>query len=176
VAGIGKIVCVGLNYADHAEETGAELPEEPVLFLKTPDTVIGPDDEVLVPRGSERTDYEVELAVVIGRTARYLASPNDADPVIAGYAIAHDVSEREFQLDRGGQWDKGKNWESTVRGAPAPDGWWQSALGLSGWPRSRARSSTLGASARGSARWARGVRCRGSRCSRRGGRGWRRPT
>jgi 2-keto-4-pentenoate hydratase/2-oxohepta-3-ene-1,7-dioic acid hydratase in catechol pathway len=108
VAGIGKVVCVGLNYADHAAETGAELPSEPVLFLKTTDTVIGPCDEVLIPRRSERTDYEVELAVVIGRTARYLATPADAAHAIAGYTISNDVSERTFQLDRGGQWDKGK--------------------------------------------------------------------
>jgi 2-keto-4-pentenoate hydratase/2-oxohepta-3-ene-1,7-dioic acid hydratase in catechol pathway len=112
VAGIGKIVCVGLNYADHAAETGAETPSEPVLFLKATDTVIGPNDEVLVPRSSERTDYEVELAVVIGKTARYLATPDDAAAVIAGYAISNDVSEREFQLDRGGQWDKGKSCET----------------------------------------------------------------
>jgi 2-keto-4-pentenoate hydratase/2-oxohepta-3-ene-1,7-dioic acid hydratase in catechol pathway len=108
VTGIGKVVCVGLNYADHAAETGAELPREPVLFLKATDTVIGPCDEVLVPRASERTDYEVELAVVIGQTARYLATPDEATAVIAGYTISNDVSEREFQLDRGGQWDKGK--------------------------------------------------------------------
>jgi len=108
VAGIGKVVCVGLNYADHAAETGTELPSEPVLFLKATDTVVGPYDEVLVPRTSERTDYEVELAVVIGRTARYLATPDEAAGVIAGYAISNDVSERAFQLDRGGQWDKGK--------------------------------------------------------------------
>ena len=108
VARIGRVVCVGLNYADHAAETGAVLPSEPVLFLKATDTVIGPDDEVLVPRTSERTDYEVELAVVIGQTARYLATPDDAAAVIAGYAISNDVSERAFQLDRGGQWDKGK--------------------------------------------------------------------
>lgn len=112
VAGIGKVVCVGLNYADHAAETGAEPPSEPVLFLKATDTVIGPNDEVLVPRTSERTDYEVELAVVIGQTARYLASPDDAAAVIAGYAISNDVSERTFQLDRGGQWDKGKSCET----------------------------------------------------------------
>jgi len=109
---IGKIVCVGLNYADHARETGAALPTEPVLFLKTPDTVIGPNDTVLIPRGSSRTDYEVELAVVIGATVRYLDSPDDAPAVIAGYAISNDVSEREFQIDRGGQWDKGKNCET----------------------------------------------------------------
>jgi 2-keto-4-pentenoate hydratase/2-oxohepta-3-ene-1,7-dioic acid hydratase in catechol pathway len=112
VTGIGKVVCVGLNYRDHALETGAELPTEPVLFLKTTDTVIGPDDDVLVPRGSGRTDYEVELAVVIGRTARYLSSPADAPGVIAGYAISNDVSEREFQLERCGQWDKGKSCET----------------------------------------------------------------
>jgi 2-keto-4-pentenoate hydratase/2-oxohepta-3-ene-1,7-dioic acid hydratase in catechol pathway len=112
VTGSGKVVCVGLNYRDHAIETGAELPTEPVLFLKASDTVIGPDDDVLVPRGSERTDYEVELAVVIGRTARYLSSPADAPGVIAGYAISNDVSEREFQLERCGQWDKGKSCET----------------------------------------------------------------
>jgi len=112
LTGIGKIVCVGLNYADHAAETNATLPPEPILFLKTPDTVIGPNDEVLIPRRSSRTDYEVELAVVIGATARYLESPDDAPAVIAGYAISNDVSEREFQIDRGGQWDKGKNCET----------------------------------------------------------------
>lgn len=112
VAGIGKVVCVGLNYVEHAAETGVPLPDEPVLFLKTTDTVIGPDDEVLIPRRSERTDYEVELAVVIGQTARYLESPAESQAVVAGYAISNDVSEREFQLERGGQWDKGKNCET----------------------------------------------------------------
>ena len=106
---IGKIVCIGLNYRDHAAETGLPVPPEPVLFMKAPDTVVGPDDEVLVPRGSTRTDWEVELAVVIGTEAAYLSSPQDAAAHIAGYAISHDVSEREFQLERGGQWDKGKN-------------------------------------------------------------------
>jgi 2-keto-4-pentenoate hydratase/2-oxohepta-3-ene-1,7-dioic acid hydratase in catechol pathway len=109
LAGIGKVVCIGLNYRDHAAETGAQVPSEPVVFLKAADTVVGPNDEVLVPRGSTKTDWEVELAVVIGRTAAYLDSPADAADHIAGYAISHDVSEREFQLDRGGQWDKGKN-------------------------------------------------------------------
>jgi len=112
LAGIGKIICVGLNYADHAAETGATLPTEPVLFLKTPDTVIGANDDVLIPRRSTRTDYEVELAIVMGATARYLDSPADAAAVIGGYAISNDVSEREFQIDRGGQWDKGKNCET----------------------------------------------------------------
>ena len=110
--GIGKIVCIGLNYRDHAAETGARIPDEPVLFLKTPDTVVGARDEVLVPRGSRKCDYEVELAVVIGRQARYLDSPDDAGGCIAGYAISNDVSEREFQAERGGQWDKGKNCET----------------------------------------------------------------
>ena len=108
----GKIVCIGLNYADHAAETGATPPPEPILFLKAPDTVVGPADDVLIPRLSTKTDYEVELAVVIGTTARYLASPDEADGYIAGYAISNDVSEREFQLERGGQWDKGKNCET----------------------------------------------------------------
>lgn len=112
LAGIGKIVCIGLNYRDHAAETGAAIPAEPIVFLKTPDTVVGPDDEVLVPRRSVKTDYEVELAVVIGATARYLDSPEAAAAAIAGYAISNDVSEREFQIERGGQWDKGKNCET----------------------------------------------------------------
>jgi 2-keto-4-pentenoate hydratase/2-oxohepta-3-ene-1,7-dioic acid hydratase in catechol pathway len=108
----GKIVCIGLNYRDHAAETGAAIPGEPILFLKAPDTVVGPDDEVLVPRGSTKTDYEIELGVVIGAPARYLGSPADAAACIAGYLISHDVSERAFQLERGGQWDKGKNCET----------------------------------------------------------------
>ncbi|MDQ1733543.1 MAG: hypothetical protein QOK10_3702 [Pseudonocardiales bacterium] len=112
LTGIGKVVCIGLNYRDHAAETGAQIPGEPIVFLKTPDTVIGPDDEVLVPRKSVKTDWEVELAVVIGHQARYLDAPADAAGVIAGYAISNDVSEREFQLERGGQWDKGKNCET----------------------------------------------------------------
>ena len=112
VAGVGKLVCIGLNYRDHAEETGAPIPTEPVVFLKTPDTIVGPNDEVLVPRRSVKTDWEVELAVVIGREARYLESTEEALTRIAGYALSHDVSEREFQLERGGQWDKGKNCET----------------------------------------------------------------
>jgi 2-keto-4-pentenoate hydratase/2-oxohepta-3-ene-1,7-dioic acid hydratase in catechol pathway len=112
VTGTGKIVCIGLNYVDHARETGADLPSEPIVFLKTPDTVIGLDDTVLIPRKSTKTDWEVELAVVIGAEARYLNSPDDAGAHIAGYAISNDVSEREFQLERGGQWDKGKNCET----------------------------------------------------------------
>ncbi|CAM5277754.1 MULTISPECIES: fumarylacetoacetate hydrolase family protein [Streptomyces] len=112
VARPGKVVCVGLNYADHAEETATPPPAEPVIFMKASNTVVGPDDTVLIPRTSTRTDYEIELAVVIGRTARYLDSPAAADDVVAGYAIADDVSERAFQHERGGQWDKGKSCET----------------------------------------------------------------
>ncbi|WP_330477773.1 fumarylacetoacetate hydrolase family protein [Streptomyces platensis] len=112
VARIGKIVCIGLNYHDHARETGAAPPAEPILFMKAPDTVVGPDDTVLVPRDSVKTDWEVELAVVIGRTARYLETDAQALAAVAGYAVAHDVSERAFQIERGGQWDKGKNCET----------------------------------------------------------------
>ncbi|WP_428954457.1 fumarylacetoacetate hydrolase family protein [Streptomyces sp. cg35] len=112
VARIGKVVCIGLNYHDHAAETGAEPPAEPVVFFKAADTVVGPDDTVLVPRGSTKTDWEVELAVVIGRTARYVESQEAALACVAGYAVAHDVSEREFQIERGGTWDKGKNCET----------------------------------------------------------------
>ncbi|MFD3993138.1 fumarylacetoacetate hydrolase family protein [Streptomyces sp. NPDC058548] len=112
VARPGKVVCIGLNYRDHAEETGVGLPAEPVVFMKDPWTVSGPYDEVLIPRDSVKTDYEVELAVVIGRTARYLESDEDALACVAGYAVSHDVSERAFQLERGGQWDKGKSCET----------------------------------------------------------------
>lgn len=112
LARIGKIVCIGLNYHDHARETGAEPPAEPVVFMKAPDTVVGPNDTVLVPRRSLKTDWEVELAVVMGRTARYLGSTEEALAHVAGYAVAHDVSEREFQIERGGTWDKGKNCET----------------------------------------------------------------
>ena len=112
LASIGKIICIGLNYVDHARETGAELPKEPVMFLKTADTVVGANDEVLIPRRSVKTDWEIELAVVIGAEARYLDSPDDALSCVAGYAISNDVSEREFQIERGGQWDKGKNCET----------------------------------------------------------------
>ncbi|MEU6120947.1 fumarylacetoacetate hydrolase family protein [Streptomyces sp. NPDC047123] len=112
VARVGKVVCIGLNYHDHARETGAEPPAEPVVFFKAADTVVGPDDTVLVPRRSQKTDWEVELAVVIGRTARYLESHEEALAHVAGYAVAHDVSEREWQIERGGTWDKGKNCET----------------------------------------------------------------
>ncbi|PJJ65382.1 fumarylacetoacetate hydrolase family protein [Compostimonas suwonensis] len=112
IARPGKVVCIGLNYRDHAEETNAQIPAEPVVFMKDPSTVVGPFDTVLVPRNSVKTDWEVELGVVIGKTARYLSSPEEADEYIAGYVLSHDVSEREFQLERGGQWDKGKSCET----------------------------------------------------------------
>ena len=112
VARPGKVVCIGLNYHDHARETGAVPPAEPVVFMKASNTVVGPDDTVPIPRGSTQTDYEVELAVIIGKTARYLDSRDAAREVIAGYAITDDISEREFQLERGGTWDKGKSCEN----------------------------------------------------------------
>ncbi|MFF3978808.1 fumarylacetoacetate hydrolase family protein [Streptomyces sp. NPDC055808] len=112
VGRIGKVVCIGLNYHDHAEETGAAIPAEPVVFFKAADTVVGPNDTVLVPRRSVKTDWEVELAIVIGRTARYVSDDEDPLAYVAGYAVSHDVSEREFQIERGGTWDKGKNCET----------------------------------------------------------------
>lgn len=112
IARPGKIVCIGLNYSDHAAESGMDIPGEPVIFMKAPYTVVGPNDDVLIPRGSQKTDWEIELGVVIGKTGRYLDSPAAALDVIAGYTISHDVSEREFQLERGGQWDKGKSCET----------------------------------------------------------------
>jgi 2-keto-4-pentenoate hydratase/2-oxohepta-3-ene-1,7-dioic acid hydratase in catechol pathway len=109
----GKVVCIGLNYREHAAESGAPIPAEPVVFMKAPDCVVGPYDEVLIPRNSVKTDWEVELAVVIGKTARYLDSPAGALDHVAGYTISNDVSEREFQLERpGAQWDKGKSCET----------------------------------------------------------------
>jgi 2-keto-4-pentenoate hydratase/2-oxohepta-3-ene-1,7-dioic acid hydratase in catechol pathway len=109
VARPAAVVCIGQNYAAHAAESGAEPPKHPVVFFKHPNTVVGPDDVVLLPPGAEKVDWEVELAVVIGRRARYLTSPETAGDVIAGYTISNDVSERAYQLDvSGGQWSKGK--------------------------------------------------------------------
>jgi 2-keto-4-pentenoate hydratase/2-oxohepta-3-ene-1,7-dioic acid hydratase in catechol pathway len=112
IARPGKVVCIGLNYSDHAAETGAAIPERPVVFMKDPATVSGPYDEVRIPRGSVKTDWEVELGVVIGARARYLRSPEDALRVVAGYAVSHDVSERTFQLELSSQWDLGKSCET----------------------------------------------------------------
>ena len=106
----GKVLCIGLNYRDHAEESGMAEPDMPILFFKGANSVVGPNDDIQIPRGSNMTDWEVELAVIIGKETRYLSSPEDAKSVVAGYATANDVSEREFQLQRSGaQWGKGKS-------------------------------------------------------------------
>lgn len=107
-----QIICIGLNYADHAAETGAEIPPEPIIFTKSPNTLIGPMDDVRIPRNSVKTDWEIELSVVIGSRCRYLASEEEALDHIAGYMISNDVSEREFQIERQGQWSKGKSSET----------------------------------------------------------------
>ena len=107
-----QLLCIGLNYSDHAAETGAAVPTEPILFNKSPNTLIGPNDDVRIPRGATTTDWEVELGIVIGRRTSYLDSVDDARDVIAGYVLVNDVSEREFQMERGGQWVKGKSAET----------------------------------------------------------------
>jgi 2,4-diketo-3-deoxy-L-fuconate hydrolase len=109
VARPGKAICIGLNYSDHAAETGAPIPKEPIVFMKAANTVVGPYDNILIPRKSKKTDWEVELAIIIRKEARYLDSIDDAKHFIAGYTIVNDVSEREFQIERGGQWMKGKS-------------------------------------------------------------------
>jgi 2-keto-4-pentenoate hydratase/2-oxohepta-3-ene-1,7-dioic acid hydratase in catechol pathway len=109
VARPGKVICIGLNYSDHARESGMSIPKEPILFMKAANTVVGPFDDLLIPRGSTKTDWEVELGVILGKEARYLPGVQDAAQCIAGYCVSHDVSEREFQLERGGQWTKGKS-------------------------------------------------------------------
>ncbi|MBJ6132350.1 fumarylacetoacetate hydrolase family protein [Ochrobactrum sp. Q0168] len=108
VAGTGKFICIGLNYADHAAESGMAVPPEPVIFMKATSAIVGPNDDVLIPRGSEKTDWEVELGIVIGKTAKYV-SEEDALDYVAGYCTLHDVSERAFQIERAGQWTKGKS-------------------------------------------------------------------
>jgi len=109
IARPSAVICIGQNYAAHARESGAEPPTVPIMFLKTPNTVVGPDDAVTIPRGSEKTDWEVELGIVIGARASYLDSPDEAEAHIAGYVTANDVSERAFQMEvSGGQWSKGK--------------------------------------------------------------------
>ena len=107
VAGVGKFIAIGLNYADHAAEAGMPLPKEPVIFTKAISCIQGPDDDVMLPKGSKKSDWEVELGVVIGRTARHVAQ-KDALAHVAGYCVVNDVSEREYQIERGGTWDKGK--------------------------------------------------------------------
>jgi 2-keto-4-pentenoate hydratase/2-oxohepta-3-ene-1,7-dioic acid hydratase in catechol pathway len=107
-----QILAIGLNYRDHAAETGQAVPDEPILFTKAPNTLIGPNDPVRRPRGSQKLDYEVELGIVIGQRASYLDSPAEARAVIAGWVLVNDVSERAFQMERGGQWSKGKSAET----------------------------------------------------------------
>ncbi len=111
VGGIGKVVCIGLNYADHAEESGLPIPQEPIVFLKPTSAICGPNDPLILPRGSEKTDWEVELGVVIGTPARYVPEDSAMDHV-AGYCVVNDVSERAYQMERGGTWDKGKGADS----------------------------------------------------------------
>ena len=108
VGSVGKFICIGLNYADHAAESGLKVPPEPVIFMKATSAICGPNDPVEIPRGSEKTDWEVELGVVIGAAGRYIAEP-DAMSHVAGYCVINDVSERAFQTERSGQWTKGKS-------------------------------------------------------------------
>jgi 2-keto-4-pentenoate hydratase/2-oxohepta-3-ene-1,7-dioic acid hydratase in catechol pathway len=108
VAGVGKFLCVGLNYSDHAAESGMKVPAEPIIFMKATSSIVGPNDELEIPRGSEKTDWEVELGVVIGKTAKYVDEASALDHV-AGFCVVHDVSERAFQLEGTGQWVKGKS-------------------------------------------------------------------
>src|ERR1700712_687050 len=108
VGGTGKFICIGLNYSDHAAETGATVPPEPIIFMKASSAIIGPNDNVTIPRGSEKTDWEDELAVVIGKTAKYVTEAEALD-YVAGYCVTNDVSERAFQTERSGQWTKGKS-------------------------------------------------------------------
>ncbi|MBE2276443.1 MAG: fumarylacetoacetate hydrolase family protein [Rhodobacteraceae bacterium] len=108
IAGTGKFICIGLNYADHAAESGMAVPPEPVIFMKATSAICGPNDPIVIPRSSEKTDWEVELAVIIGKTAKYVAQEAAMDHV-AGYAVTNDVSERAFQTERAGQWTKGKS-------------------------------------------------------------------
>ena len=108
VAGVGKFICIGLNYSDHAAETGATVPPEPIIFMKATSAIVGPDDDVLIPRGSQKTDWEVELGVVIGKRAKYVSEAQALD-YVAGYCLTNDVSERAFQTERQGQWTKGKS-------------------------------------------------------------------
>ena len=108
VGNVGKFMCIGLNYADHAAETGAPIPEEPILFMKATSSIIGPNDDVIIPKNAKKPDWEVELGVIIGKEARYVDEANALDHV-AGYCVVNDLSERYFQIERGGQWTKGKS-------------------------------------------------------------------
>jgi 2-keto-4-pentenoate hydratase/2-oxohepta-3-ene-1,7-dioic acid hydratase in catechol pathway len=117
VAGTGKFICIGLNYSDHAAETGAKVPPEPIIFMKATSAICGPNDPILIPRGSEKTDWEVELGVVIGKPAKYV-SEADAMDHVAGYCVINDVSERAFQTERQGQWTKGKSCDNFGQTGP----------------------------------------------------------
>ena len=147
----GKIVCVGLNYQDHAAETAMDVPSEPILFMKAPTTIVGPNDAIVIPPGSTQTDYEVELGVVIGSRALYLPDQSSAADVIAGYTICNDVSERDCQLNRGGQWDKGKSfpsfnplgpWIVTTDEVPDPQAL-ELSLHVNGVPRQSANTADM---------------------------------
>jgi len=129
-----QIICIGLNYSDHAAESGMPVPDEPILFTKSPNTMVGPNDDVIMPRGATKLDWEVELGIVIGRRTSYLESREQAAEAIAGYVLVNDVSERAFQLERGGQWLKGKSAETFNPTGPwlaTPDELDVMALGMS---------------------------------------------
>jgi len=117
VGGTGKFICIGLNYSDHAAETGAAVPPEPIIFMKATSAICGPDDPIIIPRGSEKTDWEVELGVVIGTAGKYIAEA-DALAHVAGYCVINDVSERAFQAERAGQWTKGKSCDNFGQTGP----------------------------------------------------------
>ena len=117
VAGTGKFICIGLNYADHAAESGLQVPPEPVIFMKATSAICGPTDPILIPRGSVKTDWEVELGVVIGKAAKYVTE-SDALSHVAGYCVINDVSERAFQTERSGQWTKGKSCDNFGQTGP----------------------------------------------------------
>ncbi len=147
IARPSAVICIGMNYAAHAAETGAAAPKWPVMFYKAPNTVVGPDDEVLIPRTAAKTDWEVELAVVIARRARYLKSPTSALDYVAGYTISNDVSERAFQTEiSGGQWSKGKSCETFNPLGPylvTPDDVADpQALGLRSWVNGEVRQAS----------------------------------
>lgn len=130
-----QILCIGLNYSDHAAESGMPVPDEPILFTKSPNTLVGPNDDVIMPRGATKLDWEVELGIVIGKRTSYLDSPGQARDCIAGYVVVNDVSERAFQIERGGQWSKGKSAETFNPAGPwlaTPDEL-EDVMGLSMW-------------------------------------------
>lgn len=151
IARPGKILCVGLNYSDHATESGMPIPQEPILFMKAPNTVVGPHDDIHLPRNSSKVDWEVELGVVIGNKASYLENTEAAKMCVAGYVLTHDVSERAFQLERGGQWVKGKSCDTfnplgpfllTAEEMPNPHNI-SMRLDVNGVPRQRGNTSTM---------------------------------